>query len=59
MARKAKGADDRLEQALESSASRIAAIIAAAAYEVSMEVAGWSQELRERIETGGAAEASR
>lgn len=59
MARKAKGADDRLEQALESSASRIAAIIAAAAYEVSMEVAGWSQQLRERIETGGSAEAAR
>lgn len=44
--------DKDAEAALEDSAARIAQIIAAAAYEVSLEVAQWPQELREKAAAG-------
>jgi hypothetical protein len=44
--------DEQAEAELESSAARIAQIIAAAAYEVSIEVARWPEELREQAAAG-------
>ena len=44
--------DEATEAELESSAARIARIIAAAAYEVSIEVARWPEELREQAAAG-------
>ena len=52
MAGKNRQPADQLEEALESSAARIAQIIAAAAYEVSLEVAAWPEELREQAMDG-------
>ncbi|PPE71966.1 hypothetical protein C3942_20715 [Solimonas fluminis] len=48
----APGLDEAAEAELESSAARIAQIIAAAAYEVSIEVARWPEELREQAAAG-------
>ncbi len=45
-------ADEAYEAELESSAARIAQIIAAAAYEVSVEVSRWPEELREKAAAG-------
>ncbi|HEY0914177.1 MAG TPA: hypothetical protein VGE22_04835 [Solimonas sp.] len=45
-------ADEAYEAELESSAARIAQIIAAAAYEMSVEVSRWPEELREQAAMG-------
>lgn len=45
-------ADEAYEAELESSATRIAQIIAAAAYEVSVEVSRWPEALREQAAMG-------